>query len=306
MERSMKLTVVVCTYNRSEILKYCLDSLAKQSIEKSLFEVIVVDNNSTDNTKEVVQEYCRNNNNFRYVLEEEQGHSQARNRGWKEAEGEFVAYIDDDAYANEKWIESIIKCFLETNADIVGGKISPYYLENEKMLPEWIKNFHGHGSWGEKRRKIEYPENKFGFSAGNVAFRKAVFEEVGGFSTEFGIVNNKLVMGEDSELGLRLSRAQKSFWYEPESEVKHLVGKDLLSCKGIVKRSWKSGYGMGYIMAKHFGSYYFIKRCFSVPCYFSTFLFFIIICHKLFFFKYFNNFVYSISVCFSFVKRRAT
>ena len=101
------LSVVVCTYNRSDILRSCLESLGAQSANPERFEVLVVDNNSTDGTFEMAVSFSGCHGNFRVIREPLQGLSNARNRGWREAQGRYVAYIDDDAIASVGWVAAI-------------------------------------------------------------------------------------------------------------------------------------------------------------------------------------------------------
>ena len=90
------ISVVVCTFNRAQLAATAIESLCEQTADKSQYEVIVVDNNSQDNTREVTEDFCSRYPNLRYCLEEEQGLSHARNRGWRESRGVYVAYVDDD------------------------------------------------------------------------------------------------------------------------------------------------------------------------------------------------------------------
>ena len=110
------LSIIVCTYNRESLLPLCLQSLTDQAIDKRLYEVIVVNNNSTDGTQEVAESFAEMSKNLRVVLERRQGLSHARNRGWMEAQGKFVAYIDDDAIAWPDWIYSILD-FIKRHPD---------------------------------------------------------------------------------------------------------------------------------------------------------------------------------------------
>ena len=98
------ISVVVCTFNRADLLETSLEALDEQILESSEYEVIVVDNNSTDNTLNVVEELCNRLTSLRYCFEPNQGLSHARNRGWREAMGEYVAYIDDDCKVPGQWL----------------------------------------------------------------------------------------------------------------------------------------------------------------------------------------------------------
>ena len=135
----MKISVVVCTYNRSEYLRRMLMSLREALIPEHLScEIILVDNHSTDNTKYVFEEIARpHRSNWKYVFEEKEGISHARNRGVREAKGEIIAFTDDDVIVDKYWIQNICKAF-EENSDVVcvGGKILPIW---EIPKPEWLK-----------------------------------------------------------------------------------------------------------------------------------------------------------------------
>jgi len=142
------LSVVVCTHNRSRLLYDCLRSLVRQTADSSVFEIIVVDNNSTDTTPEVVQAFLGKFCNVRYVREPQTGLSHARNRGMIEVEGEYVAYIDDDAQAYPDWVEKIAS-YIRRNRSIVafGG---PYYALSEIPLPDWFPPEYGSFDAGDK------------------------------------------------------------------------------------------------------------------------------------------------------------
>ena len=105
----LAISVVICTYNRAELLANSLQTLCEQTINKSDYEVLVVDNNSQDSTPNLTESFCRYYPNIRYFLETRQGLSHARNRGWQEAKGLYVAYIDDDCKVPEQWLTIAMK-----------------------------------------------------------------------------------------------------------------------------------------------------------------------------------------------------
>lgn len=214
------VSVVVCTYNRSDLLSICLQSLEEQTLKSDCFEVLVVDNNCTDRTLEVVNGFVKNNSNFRYVTELNQGHSHARNRGWREATGEYVAYIDDDAKATPDWCEQILNAFNNVIPVpiAVGGQIFPFY---ETSPPTWFTDDFEIRTWGEKAGFLEPPRARYGFSGSNMAFQRKVLERCGGFSDHFGIVDGVLRMGEDTELFYRIYDDEPNFWYDPAVTVYH-------------------------------------------------------------------------------------
>jgi len=267
------ITVAVCTRNRAEFLDRCITSIIDQKVDRSLFEVLIVDNNSSDNTAKISNVYCEKHDNVRYVLEPEEGHSQARNRAVEESKGEFISFIDDDAYASNEWLESILFCFQNNGADIVGGPVEALYNVSDE-ISEFVRKNNEFKDFGPKIRKLEWPENRCGFPTVNSSYRKSLFEKHGNFSLKFGMVKGKLVMGEDSELNLRLSLAGSSFWFAPKAKVFHTTHGGVKTMPGVFKIKWASGFGMGKIYFLHFSFFKFFKR---IPMIFYHFILFLML-----------------------------
>ena len=129
MAKEFEITVIISTYNRSEMLAGAIESVLEQESEGVSYEVIVVDNNSSDRTREVVEGYIeRGQENLRYVFEGRQGVSYARNTGIAEARAEIIAFADDDVRVAKDWVAKIKRAFdLHPEIDCIGGKV----------LPEW-------------------------------------------------------------------------------------------------------------------------------------------------------------------------
>ena len=123
---TVRISAIVCTYNRSTYLRKALGSLVDQSLSKDQYEVIVIDNGSQDDTRQVIDEFSWMPN-LKYVYEPNLGLSQARNTGWRNAHGGYVAYLDDDAIACPRWLEKILEVFenVKPRPGCVGGKIEP-------------------------------------------------------------------------------------------------------------------------------------------------------------------------------------
>ena len=132
----INVSVVICTYNRAQSLLNTLKSLERQNVHNGLtYEVIVVDNNSKDQTKNAVHEFTTENKlSTRYLFEKRQGISYARNSGIRNAKGEIIACLDDDVIVDTNWLEAIWQCFQETKADAVGGRIARKWYSEK---PEW-------------------------------------------------------------------------------------------------------------------------------------------------------------------------
>jgi len=252
------LSIIVCTYNRAKLLRDCLDSLVYQTINHDLIEIIIIDNNSTDNTKSIIKNYEEKYAFIKGYFEPLQGHASARNKGYRNSKCEYVAYIDDDCIADKQWCAKIVKTFqnLEQPPTAVGGKILPRYETNP---PKWFYDELEIRSKGNTPHFLDGPSAKNGFSGANMAIKRSFLEQAGGFSTNYGIVNGKLIMGEDTELFHRLYLINPYFWYDPEIVVFHWVPKSSMKLFFRIKRSYISGKSWAYCCKKDFSHLQWIK-----------------------------------------------
>lgn len=212
-----KLTIAICTYNRVKLLLETMESLAMlNSIKKA--EVLIVDNNSSDNTESEVAKFIQNANyEIRYINEKRQGLSFARNTAIEHSEGKYIAFLDDDAIPDSNWIESIIQ-FFEVNDEVyaVGGKIIPKFeTERPSWLVEGLEYSYTIVDLGEERR--EYPGNLYPFGA-NMAFRRSVLEKYK-FPTHLGRKGTTLISGEETWLFNKLKEENWEYCYIPNGPV---------------------------------------------------------------------------------------
>jgi glucosyl-dolichyl phosphate glucuronosyltransferase len=170
----MDISIIICTYNRYENLKECFDCLASQEITDNFsWEVVLVDNNSSDHTKQFTQDYAsRSNFILRYAFQPKQGLSHARNHGIKNSNSDILIFIDDDIRVSINWLQSIYTTFKVYQCDAVGGRI---HIESPSKLPKWIKpelyGFLGHQDFGDDPHPMHgYTEYPFG---GNMAIRRS-------------------------------------------------------------------------------------------------------------------------------------
>lgn len=258
MSKIPEISVAVCTYNRTDVLPKCLESLANQSAEKELFEVLIIDNNSTDNTKQITSDFCEKSLNFKYIFEEKQGLSQARNRAIDEAKGTYLAYIDDDAIADKEWVEKIIFVIQNyKNIAAFGGKILPWY-NTEK--PKWFKEEFGLRSWGDEHLQLSLQNYPFGLSGSNMIFKKDILAKYNGFSAEYGMTGNKIAFGEESLLFNKMLRNNENVQYFPDLFVYHLVSEKSFSLKNTFKRSVQNGKTIAKIRGAKLLSIDFVKK----------------------------------------------
>jgi glucosyl-dolichyl phosphate glucuronosyltransferase len=220
----MDISVIICTYNRAATLSRCLAYLAAQRVPEGVgWEVVVVDNNSTDHTSKVVKDAAAKGLPILYVHEASQGLCYARNRGIENSRGSIIAYIDDDILTDPEWLIGLVSVFQKTGCDAAGG---PIHLETEgKPLPKWLLppgwGYLGHIDHGEKMIALDgrkhYPHG------GNMAFRREVFDNIGKFDVRLGRTGNKQFKGEETEYFSRLASRGAKIIYEPKAKVLHLI-----------------------------------------------------------------------------------
>lgn len=230
------LTIVVCTYNREDWLPSCLSSLESQCDDDSI-EVLLIDNNSTDATATIAHDFAERLPNFRYIFEGVQGLSHARNRGFREARGQFVAYIDDDAKANPGWGKTIIR-FFENHPDCsgVGGQHKAFSLT---PIPEWFPKEYGSRSLGNETRLLQKGE---WINGTNMAFRKNALLEVGGFDTSIGMSGDKVSYGEETHLILKMLGHGMQIYYCAEMCVDHAILPYKLKLRWLLRSNFSNGY----------------------------------------------------------------
>lgn len=235
----LKISIIVCTYNRSELLLGCLHSLVEQTLDTEDYEVIIVNNNSTDNTVETVGHFAKTYNHIhiRIVTELNQGLSFARNRGWQEASGEYVAYIDDDALAPPDWVYQI-QSFIDRqpNVSAFGGPYTSYSLV---AVPDWFPPGYGCHSLGEDERPIVV--GREWISGTNMIFKKKLFFDFGGFDENLGMSGSNVSYGEETNFLIKLSKNSIPVYYVPKINVRHLVAEYKMSLTWLLLSSYKVG-----------------------------------------------------------------
>lgn len=236
----MKVTVAICTHNRAKDTGEAIESVLAQNYEPELIEIVVIDNRSTDNTAEVVGSLARlHGARVRYVLENKLGLSVARNRAIKEAKGEYILFLDDDALASPGWVRHIVEVF-ESSPDIgcVGGRIDPIW---EVAEPDWIPEEHRSVftilDYADKVKEMPAPAIPYG---ANVAFRTSVFRHFKPFREDLGRVGTNLLSSEESELIARI-RERYTVFYTPHASVQHKIAKERTTKKWFLKRIFWQG-----------------------------------------------------------------
>jgi glucosyl-dolichyl phosphate glucuronosyltransferase len=225
----MDISVILCTYNRCQNLAKALDSLASSTLANSVkWEVLVVDNNSSDQTRSVVEDFSRRHaSRFVYLFESTQGKSHALNAAIRRAQGDVLAFTDDDVAVEPAWLESLTLRLRNGQCAGVAGRVLP---DRSVSPPRWL-SVEGRYALAplaifdrgpEPRELTEAP---FG---NNMAFRKEVFAKHGNFRTDLGpqLGSGNPQKSEDSEFGQRLLAAGERLYYEPSAVVYHATPPD--------------------------------------------------------------------------------
>lgn len=224
MNTEIKLSIIICTYNRADCVLDALNSLVQQTLPRHLFEILLVNNNSTDNTAALCEQFASNlpDIHYRYILETAQGLSHARNRGIKESGGEIVVFMDDDAVAAPDYLEKLL-AFFETTPDAAacGGRIYPRF---ESKRPRWMSHF-----LLSLTSSIDLGNNIKIFShrqfpvGANMAVRKAMFDKYGVFNPDLGRKGNSMDGAEEKDLFYRMMAGGEKIYYLPDAIVHHYV-----------------------------------------------------------------------------------
>jgi glycosyltransferase involved in cell wall biosynthesis len=244
MEYVYKVSAVICSYNRARFIISAVESIFSQQYDKGLYEVIVVDNNSKDETLSLLDEYKASHPgyHFRYFTEMKQGVANARTRCAKEALGEIVAFLDDDSIAQPGWLSSIAAFFdAHPEAWSVGGKITPKFLT---AVPGWYSRYFfglvGNFNLGPSVKRltgVRYP------CGANMAFRKKVFAEIGYFNADLGRSGNSLLATEEKDIYLRILAHGRQVYYLPDVAILHHVEANKFDKQYVRRHSMGIGGG---------------------------------------------------------------
>ncbi len=238
---NMRVSVVVCTYNRASYLRKAIQSLVDQTCAADRFELLVIDNASTDHTKRVTCEEFAGQPNLRYVYEPVSGLSKARNTGLAEAKSDIVAYLDDDAIADPDWVERTIDAFEQGGEKLgaIGGKADLIW---EAPRPDWVPE---HLEFVLTRLDISSTPITLAphqtFVGANMAFRRSVLEQVGGFNEKLGRTGKKLISNEELLLQREIDRRGYTRLYDPTIRVHHHVPVDRLDQDWFLRRFYWQG-----------------------------------------------------------------
>lgn len=221
----LRLSIILTTYNRADDLETTMEMVVNQRFDASQWECIIVDNNSTDDTRQRAEAIIAEHKelNLRYVFEPKQGLSHARNRGIAESRGEVIAFVDDDETIVHDYVSRYINFFERyPQAMAAGGRIVADYLSGR---PRWMSQYVARpianplylGDYIKPFPRGKHP------GGGNMAVRREVFERIGCFDTELGRSGDKLIGGEECDLFKRMRDAKLPIYYVPRATIYHRI-----------------------------------------------------------------------------------
>lgn len=244
MENKVLLSIVIPTFNAGTMTCRSLDQLTTQSLSHGNFEIVVIDNNSTDDTFDKIEKYTRQYDYISLYSEKNQGISHARNRGIKEASGEYILFLDGTKQAGENIIQLVMDAFLNQKPEplSVGGRYVPRF---EAPKPFWYDDSFEIRDWGEEKRFLQPSEAYVGFVGGVCAFKKDLLIRVKCFNPNLGMSGNKLRAGEEPDLYRKIYELQpdntQTIFYDPDIKVYTRVPKERLTLRYRIRRAFGFG-----------------------------------------------------------------
>lgn len=223
---SQRVSVIIATYNRATLLDECLHHLGQSRFQPG-DEVIIVDNGSTDDTCAIIERHRRHYPvTVRYAYEPQAGKSHALNRAVGMAEGDIVAFTDDDVNVDRAWLDETRNALAREDVALVGGPVAARW---EATVPHWMRDAAArHPRLSAPLALLDYSPDVIELGprtllGANLAVRRDVLNEVGGFATHLGKLRGTLLSGEDHELCVRVQRAGFRAVYAPSAVVHHWV-----------------------------------------------------------------------------------
>lgn len=238
----MKVSIIIPTYNRSDVIIRSLKTWAVQTLSETEFEVIVVDNNSTDNSAQLIQDFIADKPNFRYLLEMHKGSTNARHSGARIAQSDILIFCDDDGLFNPECVQEVLNVYTANkNVDAVAGKIE---IQWDAPEPDWIEPYLfmlGRLNYGNE---VIYRHDIY-LNGGIFSIRKSVFNGLGGFNPD--LVGDYLVGDGDTGLVIKLHKAGKLIGWTPFATMQHLqfVAKQGTE-RDMGRRFFNTGISNGY------------------------------------------------------------
>jgi glycosyltransferase involved in cell wall biosynthesis len=241
------LAIVICTYNRCELLRSAIESLINQDEDAfSSIQLIIVDSSSSDNTVKMVRSYKHKHNNISLEITAKLGLPRARNDALAVCQAPYIGYFDDDAKAPCHWISQALGIIRDKKPVAFGGPFYPFYLDQK---PKWFRDEWGSVTYGNQPRWLD--KNEF-LNGGNMFFNSMALRTVDGFDSGFVDGTETHFYGEEAgpQIALRAKFSDAAIYMDPELFIYHLVRGNRLSLVGLAREHFEYGRGYGKLIAK--------------------------------------------------------
>ena len=244
------ISVVVCSYNRADSLVEAIESLVNLDTQNFTYEVLVIDNASTDHTEDAVKQVAEKSDcQIRYVMESQPGVSFARNRGIQESNATWIAFFDDDELAEPDWLLQLLTAATENQVKCVGGGVKLKFRGgSDRKLRPWVRVMFGSTDDMEGGRIYD---GKRVPGAGNMLIHKEVFEKIGFFRTDL------VEGGEDTDLYHRMRRAGFEAYHTPLAVIHHQIPTSRIEPKYLRSTSMRMGVHIARREFENYGRWMF-------------------------------------------------
>jgi len=232
---NLKLTVIICTYNRGYLLSETIPTIFQQNVSKNNYQVIIINNNSTDDTASILDNFVKQYKNLTVVNELQQGLSFARNTGYKNSTTEWIIYLDDDAKVPINFIERSLQVIYSNDYDCFGGVYFPWYKYGK---PKWFKDIYvSTADYFKNNRghKLQYA------SGGIMAIKKSILDKYDGFSTKLGMIGDAVAYGEETFLQRQMEQDGYKIGIVPKWSMEHIVNEYKLKPSWFIEHGYATG-----------------------------------------------------------------
>ncbi len=230
-----ELTIIICTFNRGHLLLETIPTIFRQNVSNDCYQVLIINNNSTDNTSEILNDFVKQYDNLSVINETKQGLGYAKNTGMNAATTEWIVYLDDDAKVLNDFVKKAINNITNYNFQCFGGVYLPWYKYGK---PNWFLDKYASNSG----KLSEFTTLKEDFISGGImAIRKNILIKFDGFPTNLGMSGKRVSYGEETLLQIRLRNSGLKIGYDPNWIIYHLVNRYKLSPWWYIKSGFASG-----------------------------------------------------------------
>lgn len=254
------ISVIICTYNRAGMFRAALESLKCQETDGIFsYEIVIINDGSTDNTKDVVREVSQDSQVLiRYFFENGHGVANARNKGIKKASGDWIAFFDDDQLAEPDWLKELLAAAAKSKSSCIGGAVHLHLPEQKlRTLSPIFRSMLGEKKDGNELVKCSRKNHP---GTGNILIKKKVFDATGQFD---GSLKSR---GSDLDFTRRVRMAGIQAWYTPKAVVHHRVPPYRLKADYLIWKSISNGISFAYRDYRELGIVKTFIACFARIC----------------------------------------